>query len=317
MIIGIQLGSWRTHLCFYIDNAEKLVNHFKDSIPDFVVEGNSFAKNYLVVLCAKDGIVNLSRPSFLSQDQSYLWEEFSSALVVSHRHFCQSNALKKKEIPDEFTFAWSQPEDSDRRNKDKQKELIRFYALVLNQFDENSFVIILGYVLFLAIRWHIERSELCIHSSAVVRERDGYLFLGKSEAGKTTVAQLSASLGYTPLGDDLNFILNDGTGYRIAPAPSLGSLPAKYSMLYPPLRGLFTLVQDSHEALLSLHPMQVANVLFTALLQETPHVQKMSPDVIRHGFRICCDIARRVPGYELHFRKSPDFWKLINEQFSA
>lgn len=26
MIIGIQLGSWRTHLCFYIDNAEKLVN---------------------------------------------------------------------------------------------------------------------------------------------------------------------------------------------------------------------------------------------------------------------------------------------------
>jgi hypothetical protein len=34
-------------------------------------------------------------------------------------------------------------------------------------------------------------------------------------------------------------------------------------------------------------------------------------------FKQIAAIARHLPGYELHFQKSPDFWELIDEQVRA
>jgi hypothetical protein len=316
VFLDIQLGNWQANLLLNIPNVEKTINYFKVSLSDFVLKGDFSTTNNLIVVSANDGrLMDLPMPSTLSKSQTLLWEEFTKALEIAYRQFDQSNMLKGKDSSSDFTFAWSRPNSSDWNNMDVQKEPFRFNALVLKELDENVFIIIFGYLLFLAVRWHIEHSELCIHSSAVARGQDGFLFLGKSEAGKTTVARLSASLGYIPLGDDINFILCSEKKYRLASAPSLGSLPAKYSMLCPPLRGMFTLVQDNRDGLISLQPVQVAKALFNAFLQETPHVKKMSHVLVGLGFKICCDIARHIPGYELHFRKSPDFWKLIDEQF--
>jgi len=74
-------------------------------------------------------------------------------------------------------------------------------------------------------------------------------------------------------------------------------------------------VKDEYDALNPLQPEQVARALFKEFYQETPHIRKFSDEFIKLGFQICCDIARKIPGYELHFRKSHDFWKLIDEQF--
>jgi len=38
-------------------------------------------------------------------------------------------------------------------------------------------------------------------------------------------------------------------------------------------------------------------------------------EYLRRSIRTIGDLARTIPGYELHFRKSPDFWKLIDAEF--
>jgi hypothetical protein len=149
-----------------------------------------------------------------------------------------------------------------------------------------------------------------------VRQSDGFIFLGQSKAGKTTVAQMSIDIGYQTLGDDLNFILRDGnSGYRLAAAPSPIPLQAGYSMQQPPLKGIFKLVQDDSDFLVRMAPLQTARALSEGLFQQVPYVRRLSVQLAEQAFQTCCDVARTVPGYELHFRKSSDFWDVIDVEF--
>ena len=192
------------------------------------------------------------------------------------------------------------------------------FCLVSDDADEQLAVHIFLDSIHLATWWHILRGSLCIHSAAVVKGDRGFLFLGDSKAGKTTVAQLSGSLGYPALGDDLNIVIRNEkeSSYRLAAVPGAVPSPVGYSLLQPPLRGVFTLVQDDSDDYLALMShRQTAHALFQGYMQ-TPSCRKLSDKMAGLVFRTCCDIARRVPGYELHFRKSPDFWKVIDERFS-
>ena len=168
----------------------------------------------------------------------------------------------------------------------------------------------------LATWWHVLRDGLCLHSVGVVKENRGFLFLGDSEAGKTTVAKLSIACGYPALGDDLNIIMCAGeSGYRLAAVPSPMLSPVGYSMLRPPLKGVFTLVQDRRDYLEPMSHRQTAHALFESFMQ-TPSGGKLPDEAACLAFRTCCNIARRIPGYELHFRKTSDFWEIIDERFS-
>lgn len=191
------------------------------------------------------------------------------------------------------------------------------FGLVIEEPDDDSYLRIYGYSLFLAAWWHAVWGELCLHSSAVARGEDGFLFLGDSEAGKTSVAQLSAAVGRSALGDDLNFVIRDGeNGHLLAAAPSSSRSPTGYSTLRPRLRGIFVLVQDDSDRLVPMSSRRTARALFDALVQ-VPFNRRLPADAVEFAFHTIGGIARSILGYELHFRKSPDFWKLIDEQFPA
>ena len=93
---------------------------------------------------------------------------------------------------------------------------------------------------------------------------------------------------------------SDGWGYGVVPCESH-------------LRAIFRLVQDTEDRLIPLKQLQVARVV----LERHSDVMggMLTADLLRGSFQLASEIARQVPGYELHFRKSPDFWKLIDEQF--
>ena len=139
--------------------------------------------------------------------------------------------------------------------------------------------------------------------------------MGESGKGKTTVAQLSVETGHIALGDDLNFIIqvrpND---YKLGVAPSIVPTLSSYSMLNPSLRGIFKLTKDNHDELIQLSPRNIAKNLLESLKQ-IPKAASLSDQIFQNAFQTISSIARAVPGYELHFRKSPDFWKLIDERF--
>ena len=152
----------------------------------------------------------------------------------------------------------------------------------------------LAIYLFLSMGWHLNHGSIFLHSAGVVHNEKGFLFLGKSGAGKSTVARLSSALGYPALGDDLNFVLYDENlkGYRLAACPSPVVSPVGYAMERPPLRLVLKLVQDKTDFLVPLKTEALARALFEAFLQETPYVNRLPDDLIGLGFRVACDIAR-------------------------
>jgi hypothetical protein len=190
---------------------------------------------------------------------------------------------------------------------------------VITSFDENIYIHILLYILFLIACWQIQNGGLYLHSSAVLHSSTdkGFLFLGASGEGKTTVTQLSVEAGHTALGDDLNLVIQDKTNvYKLAATPSIVPTISSYSMLHPYLQGIFKLVKDDHDDLIPLSPRDLSIVMFESLKQ-IPKAALLPDQTLQQAFQTISSVSSCVPGFELHFKKRPDFWKLIDEQFSV
>lgn len=312
----LQLGGWRAYVHAYSSDVESLVERLGGLLGAFHVSPDQLkhAENvsYLVICSPK--ILEFSKhPTWLPENQQATWNEFCYSLTVFLNQAPRANSLGSSPF-------WWPPlmhnEDGGIGRITFGDEISsQFSAIVIKGSDDYSYTQVFLFLLFLANQWHVERGGLCVHSSAVVKGDKGFLFLGRSEAGKTTAARQSVSIGYSALGDDLNFVIRDQESrYKIAATPSLLGSGLGYSMLRPSLRGIFTLIQDNKDYLVPLPSVKVARALMESLGQ-VPKYNYLSDQNIRSSFQTCCNIAHRVPGYELHLRKSPDFWKLIDEQF--
>lgn len=194
----------------------------------------------------------------------------------------------------------------------QESQLICFVLLFEKEMILNR---ISGFIYFLATYWYASNKGLLLHSAAIANNRTGFLFLGEGGAGKSTAASLSASVGSSVLSDDLAFVvLRDNSRYELAAAPGPVSRYTTNPLLRPKLEGIFRLVKDSQDFLLPISQTTTAHIIFRSF--EWSHwVDHLSLKTQSLAYRTACDIARSIPGYELHFRKSPDFWKLINERF--
>jgi hypothetical protein len=173
---------------------------------------------------------------------------------------------------------------------------------------------ILFSVMYLATWWHVLNSGLCLHAAAVSRNEQGFLFLGESGAGKSTISTLSADLGIPVLAEDRVFLLNQQNAYILAAGPHPATEYVNYSSLRPNLRGIFILIQDDDNYIKPTpHPI-TAKYLFAAFLQNSAS-GFLPSNAMAMAFKTISGIARQIPTFELHFRKSPDFWRLIDEQF--
>ena len=156
----------------------------------------------------------------------------------------------------------------------------------------------------LGVHWYVTHGGALFHASGLERKGSGYLFLGQSGAGKSTVASLSELVRAKIVHDD-QIMLAPISGQYLLAHPS--------SRITPPLRGIFLLKQSKEDRLVPLTPQATGAGLSKSLLEYAIGQDLYGPWV-RQAFQNAAAIARTVPGYELHFRKSPDFWKLIDEQ---
>jgi hypothetical protein len=151
-----------------------------------------------------------------------------------------------------------------------------------------------------------------VHSSAVVRGGAGFLFVGPSEAGKTTVAQLSRE--HVVLNDEMGLIVFDGDGVELHGTPFNGYFKEK-SEGSAPLKAVFLLEKGaSHE----IRPVGRAKAMTLLATQVVPPVGLS--DVLTHRAReAALDVAERlssrVPVQVLRFSPDPGFWDLIDRAF--
>lgn len=137
-----------------------------------------------------------------------------------------------------------------------------------------------------------------VHSSAMVIEGRGYLFCGRSGAGKTTIARLWKRAGYTLLCDDRNMVRLIGGVAVACSTPWHGEDP-EVNALNVPLGGIFHL----HKAKGNwVEPIPVAKAV--ARLYATtlaPFYDRVSAACVLDTYADCLE---HVPSYELHF--TPD-----------
>jgi hypothetical protein len=301
-------------------DAEKTIGRFFDLFSGSPFLGDSYSQEIQYLIIASLFVPEKKRPpKWLPKNVHESWIEFIKAWSSAYKRFWQIRklaSLPHSRQVSTFIFAWPRIEHN---NIDafsfsaKQNQSIQFFGLVIEKPDEYSHLKILGCSLFLATWWHIVHGGLLLHSAAVGKENNGFLFLGGSKAGKTSVAELSTSMGYLVLGDDLNFVIRDKeNNYILSACPSPNLSPVGYSSARPSLKAVFTLIKDDNEYLKPISSMQTAHALFDSFMQ-TPSARRLPSKVVGLAFSTACEIARKVPGYELHFRKSPDFWNIIDK----
>ncbi|HAJ27873.1 MAG TPA: hypothetical protein DCG53_11645 [Syntrophus sp. (in: bacteria)] len=157
------------------------------------------------------------------------------------------------------------------------------------------------------------KSRLMVHGAGIKKRkgRGGYLFLGTSGAGKSTVAALSS--GDMILSDDATVIEVAGGACLIHATPF-----RQVGIVQPSSKRLY-LEQEKLDKLLFLHQSATTFIkpreqrsAFTELLKEHLHCfEVMGEPLRRNAFYLCRDVCEMTPAYDLFSRKDPGFWELV------
>lgn len=153
----------------------------------------------------------------------------------------------------------------------------------------------------------MEQNLLLLHAAGIISRGRGYVFFGPSGNGKTTVTTLS--LDRTILSDDLVILRKQGAEYVLYGVPFRGTMPeAPRTNASVKLAGVFTLVKAPEHC---IKPLPAWDAV-AKLARCVPFVMT-TPANTQRVMEICQDVNATVPVRELHFRRDPEFWRLVDE----
>lgn len=149
------------------------------------------------------------------------------------------------------------------------------------------------------------RGGCIMHSLGIILNGNGYLFIGHSSAGKSTMAQILKTEAVI-LCDDRNIIRKLDDRLMVYGTWSHGDVP-DISPLSAPLKGLFFLEKSNANALLRVHDNSIGlKILLACLIRPlaTGDWWDLSMDLITH-------VLQTVPCWQLAFDKSDNILNLL------
>lgn len=185
--------------------------------------------------------------------------------------------------------------------------------IFISSFSKNLILRLAVTLYFIATYNSLEHDELIIHGCGVDSGKCGLLFLGEGGAGKSTIANLSLQVGKEVLSDDL-ICINCVDLPTLISAPGIAKTISSFLITNPPLKAIFNIKKDDRDCLIMLKKPAIAQVLF-ASFYSNPWASFLPKETTEKVLDLASDLVRNILGFELHFRKSPDFWKLIDSQF--
>jgi hypothetical protein len=143
-----------------------------------------------------------------------------------------------------------------------------------------------------------------LHAASVVRNGKAFVFVGRSGAGKSTVASLSPQ--GSVLTDEISLIKRVNREWRAFGTPFRGEFRANGANISAPLGGIFRLVQSPENRIAPLRPAELLKSLL-------PGVLFFSSELADHHrlLQILADASLEVPGYNLQFQKNRSFWEVL------
>jgi hypothetical protein len=158
--------------------------------------------------------------------------------------------------------------------------------------------------------------SIMLHGVGIKDRENGYMFLGLSGSGKTTIANLSS--GKDIISDDGIIVERDRSGFSMSASPidqtsiqgdgSGGNRHGRAGLSMG-----FLLVKDNKNFLEKLLPENACSII----LKNHIHYFRYFPNKgVEKTFYLISDLCRRVPFYLLHFKKDASFWRSIEYEIS-
>lgn len=148
---------------------------------------------------------------------------------------------------------------------------------------------------------------LLFHGSALVINSQGFVFVGKKGAGKSTVRKILHDIKC--LGDDTAIVRRVGKKYYLYGSPFYQRTQRTYPNTRVPLAGIFGLKKRSYDLVERLDYLSSVMILKDGL-----YMSNIQGDKRRDHecvFKRVADIAQELGCFGLHFRKRRTFLKLI------
>lgn len=151
----------------------------------------------------------------------------------------------------------------------------------------------------------LEEPGFLVHASSLIKNGKGYLFPGKSGAGKTTITRLSPNA--TLLTDEVSLVKMVNGKFNIFGTPFWGELAIGGENVNVPLEATYFPSKAKENHINNLSPSQ-------ALQRLLPNVLFFidSPEYKVKLFNLCNDFITTIPAKELHFLPEPTFWRMID-----
>lgn len=154
-----------------------------------------------------------------------------------------------------------------------------------------------------------DQTGLLLHASSVEAEGKAVLFLGRSEAGKSTAAALAASAGCSLLADDMIFVeVGKGREPRVHCLPIVQKNEGVLRPHTAPLGAVYAVSQSEVD---HVEPLS-ANRCFREIMKATVLTVR-EPIFSEHCLSLAHRLASQVQCGHLRFRKTPAFWDVVRE----
>lgn len=156
------------------------------------------------------------------------------------------------------------------------------------------------------------RPSVMIHSSAVIADGQGFLFVGPSEAGKTTAARNSSR--YHVLGDEMNLIHFTDNGLVLEGTPFNGTFREKKPGTAP-LKAVFLLKQSPEHRICQLGDAEAGSILAAEVVPAVGLNEMATPDTLLGMVDTAAQIIAEVPVMRLELLPDPGFWTVLAKEF--
>jgi len=229
-------------------------------------------------------------PGDLQRHAERRYREFASCLPDSIPILLRANS-RKRTGPGQFSYAL------DDASLVLDSSGADFHG-VRHEYALDSLLRILLTVVLLP------RRGFLLHAASIVRDGRAYIFMGRSGAGKSTVASLSPA--GSVLTDEISLLRFSEGSWQAYGTPFWGEFRAAGTNSHYPVTGIYVLSQATHDRIEPLSSKEILRALLPCVLFFTS--QKRAHELL---LVMLLNLIEQVPCYRLHFRRCADFWRLI------
>ncbi|MGD1152467.1 MAG: hypothetical protein ABR911_06290 [Syntrophales bacterium] len=189
------------------------------------------------------------------------------------------------------------------------------YLLLFRSHDQNNFAATLHKMLFIFISFVLgERNKFMVHGAGIGEKHGGggFLFLGESGAGKTTIASFAGMDAI--LSDDAPVIgKEDGIFYIYSsPFSQVNMFEERSSDYFRKKVQLRKLLFLNKADELRVLPRERHTAMMEMIKSHVHSFELLNRELRISAFNFCYDLCSCIPAYDLYFQENGNFWDALN-----